>query len=293
MFKTKRINDYVLELDAGDVGNSGWTHKTLAMFDQHFDNDKFRKDLMEGGLKKAKDEGRPIFFGGDFFDVMQTRHDPRRARGGNGSEKAKYLNYICEEAVEFLTPYASNIFAWFMGNHETVVLKNSDFDIVRAIIEGLKYKTSHQIEQMNYTGYLVYKFNSKSSNRGKRKIWVHHGYGGNAPATKGVLNVGRRAAAYPCADILVTGHTHECWAMPHAQEMLSNKGIVQKRVQWHVQIPSMKDETKNKKGIGWGIEKGFNPQVNGFAWLKFERVPKKNEVLVVATQPELELEYVR
>lgn len=294
MFKTKRISDYVIELDVGKVGKSGWQHKTLAMFDQHFDSDKCRKDLFEGGLKKAVEDKAPVIFGGDMFDIMQTRHDPRRARGGNGSEQDRYLNYITDECYEFLKPYAKHIIAWFMGNHETVILKNSDYDIVNAVIYRLADATGYKIPQMGYSGYVMYKFNcSGSSHNGKQKVWIHHGYGGNAPATKGVLNVGRRAAAYPSADMLVTGHTHECWAMPHPQEILGERGAVRKRVQWHIQIPSLKDETKNKSGSGWGVEKGFKPQVNGYAWLKFERIPVKNRVHIVATQPELELEYIR
>ncbi len=294
MFKTRRINDYVIELDAGKVGKSGWQHKTLAMFDQHFDSDKFRKDLMEDGLKKAVKLERPVFFGGDMLDIMQTRHDPRRARGTNNSDQFKYLNYICDEAVEFLTPYAQQIFAWFMGNHETVVLKNSDVDVISLIITRLKDVTGCHIEQMGYSGYVIYKFDTgKTSQRRNPRMWVHHGYGGNAPATKGVLNVGRRAAAYPDADVLVTGHTHECWAMPFTQERMSERGEMYKNVQWHVQVPSLKDESKKKTGSGWGIEKGFSPQVNGFAWITYERVPCRGKALVVATQPELELEYVR
>jgi hypothetical protein len=291
MFKTERINEYVLQLDAGKIGAVGWQHKTLAMFDQHFDSDKCRKDLFEGGLRAAKDGGHPILFGGDMLDVMQTRHDPRRKRGGNMSENMRYLNHIIDELAEFLLPYAENIIAWFDGNHETVVLKNCDIDLVEAVIGKLRDKTGYAINHMNYSGYIIYKMDSKSSRNPYPKVWVHHGYGGAAPATKGVNHVVYRAGAYPDADVFLTGHTHNCWAMPHAQEKLTEQGNVYKRVQWHAQIPSLKDETRKKKGSGWGIEKGFTPQVNGYGWVNFERVPCRGKAHVVPTQPTLVLEH--
>lgn len=293
MFKTRRISEYVAEIDTPKVGNAGWQYKILAMFDQHFDSDKCRKDLLEGGLKKAVKGGHPIIFGGDMLDVMQSRHDPRRSRGENLSNNAKYLNYITDECAEFLKPYAEYVIAWFMGNHETSVLRNNDYDIVHAIVRKLKDSTGAQIHQMNYSGYLLVNFNyGKRSNNGKRIIWVHHGYGGNAPVTKGTTHVIRRASAYPDADVLVTGHTHDCWTMPHAQETLTQMGVINKRIQWHLQVPSLKDETRKKKGAGWGVEKGFTPQANGYGWIVFERVVQSGKVNVVPVTPQLELEYV-
>lgn len=291
MFKTKRINEYVLELDCGKPGETGWQYKTLSLFDQHVDNDKHRKDLFECAMVDAKNNGHPIFFGGDCFDAMQSRNDPRRARGTNNDEKIKYINYLVDEATEYIQPYAAHIIAWFMGNHETAILRNLDFDLVAAVIGKLADRTGVKIEQMGYSGYLRYKWDIRSSNRGLSTIWVHHGYGGNAPVTKGTTHVIRRASAYPDADIIVTGHTHDCWAMPHAMERINDKGSVYKAIQWHVQIPSLKDETANKKGSGWAIEKGFTPQVNGYGWLKFERVKGKGKVNIVPAQPELVLEH--
>lgn len=292
MFKTNRINDYVLEIDGGKVGKVGWQHKTLAMFDQHRDSDHHRKDLFEKGLQDAKEGGHPAFFGGDLFDAMQSRNDPRRARGSSNDEKKKYINYLVDEVTEYVEPYAEVIVAWFMGNHETAVLRNLDFDLVSAVIGKLKDRTGYEIQQMGYSGYLVYAWQTRSSCRGNSVVWVHHGYGGNAPISKGTNHVGRRAAAYPDADIIVTGHTHECWSMPHAMERLTRGGNVYKQVQWHVQIPSLKDETRGKKGSGWAVEKGFTPQVNGYGWLKFERVAARSLINVVPTQPELVLENI-
>jgi|DEB0MinimDraft_3_1074331.scaffolds.fasta_scaffold00450_25 hypothetical protein len=291
MFKTERIDEYVLQLDAGKVGASGWEHKTLAMFDQHFDSDKCRKDLFEGGLRAAKDGGHPVLFGGDMMDVMQTRSDPRRSRGGNMSDNMRYLNNLIDELAEFLLPYTENIIAWFDGNHETAILKNCDLDLVEAVIGKLRDKTGYAINHMNYSGYILYRMKFSSSNYGSPKVWVHHGYGGNAQVTKGVNHVMYRASSYPDADVFLTGHTHNCWTMPHAQEKVSDGGKVYKRVQWHAQIPSLKDETKAKKGRGWGIEKGFTPQVNGYGWVNFQRVPCTNKQLVIPTQPTLVLEH--
>lgn len=290
MFKTERINEYVLQLDAGKVGATGWEHRTLAMFDQHFDSDKCRKDLFEGGLRVAKDGGHPILFGGDMMDVMQTRNDPRRSRGGNMSDNMRYLNNLIDELAEFLLPYAENIIAWFDGNHETAILKNCDLDLVEAVIGKLRDKTGYAINHMNYSGYILYGWKANSSMNGKSAVWVHHGYGGGR-LTRGVGRHMYHSASYPDADYYVTGHNHHCSIFPYAQERVTSQGEIYKRTQIHVQIPSLKDETKKKSGSGWGVMKDFEPQLNGYGWLKFRRVKASSKIKIVPHSPELVLEH--
>ena len=51
-----------------------------------------------------------------------------------------------------------------------------------------------------------------------------HGSGGTAPVTRGVIKTNRRSVVFPDADIFLSGHIHERWAMEIPRIRLTEQG---------------------------------------------------------------------
>jgi hypothetical protein len=85
--------------------------------------------------------------------------------------------------------------------------------------------------------------------------------------TKGTIQSQRQAVFLPDADIVISGHVHEQYTICHMQEKLHDNGDISLKEQWHVRIPTYKDEYKDGNK-GWHIETGKGPKPLGAWWLK-------------------------
>lgn len=95
----------------------------------------------------------------------------------------------------------------------------------------------------------------------------HHGYGGDAPVTKGTIQTNRMAVYLPDAHFVVTGHTHNEWQFPIARVRLNAQGNIYHDEQLHIKCPSYKDEYREGES-GWTIERGGPPKPIGAMWLR-------------------------
>jgi hypothetical protein len=95
-------------------------------------------------------------------------------------------------------------------------------------------------------------------------LHFHHGYGGAAPRSKGVLNADIDQKEWPDADIIVSGHTHQKWHLPVSVERINQYHAVSEGTVHHVKLGSYK---KLNRLAGWEVEKGFHqPRLGGW-WL--------------------------
>ena len=104
-------------------------------------------------------------------------------------------------------------------------------------------------------------------NRGTKRLAWHHGYGGDAPVTKGTIQTNRMSVYLPDANIVVTGHTHNKWIFPITRLRISGHGVTYIDEQIHVKIPGYKEEYVDGFS-GWHVERGAPPKPTGSAWLR-------------------------
>lgn len=244
--------------------------KFLFISDVHFDAVKCDRERLTRHLDQAKKDGAAVFVFGDWFDLMQGKYDPR----GNYSDlrpeykSITYLDDVIEDTVRFLDLYKGTIKFISRGNHETNIekrLHTSPLDRVAA----LHNNSGGDIVIGGYSGWLLVQMIRNEKSAASSKIHFHHGFGGNAPRSKGVLAVDLDQMQFPDADVIVRGHTHQKWHVPVVVDRITDYGNhYQSRVH-HLRTGSYK-KLGDRFG-GWATEKGFNTPTLGGWWLTMER----------------------
>lgn len=242
--------------------------------DVHFDNPKCNRDLFFRHMDKAKAEGALIIFNGDFFCMMEGRHDPRRSKKGVRPEynDENYVDLVVNDAFNQLLPYKDHLACFGYGNHETSVLKNLNTDLIGRLVHSLRREGS-KVQKGFYSGYIQVAFTTSYSTREnkvltKKTIGYHHGkYGG--VISKGVQGTMRHAAIMPDADIMLTGHTHDQWLMNQPRFKLNNQtGDVEQDNIWHLRTGTYKSEFVDM--MGWATEKIVTPKAMGMWRIEFD-----------------------
>lgn len=103
-----------------DSGDEPLKKIVYLLSDVHFDSVACDRGAVKRHLDKALNENALIIIGGDWFDAMQGKFDPRRNMDELRPEYRceKYYDVVVEDSAEFLKPYAKNIIAVTQGNHE-------------------------------------------------------------------------------------------------------------------------------------------------------------------------------
>lgn len=241
-----------------------WRQRYLLLADVHFDSPHCNRRLLRSLLTEAQAEGAGVFCFGDFYDAMQTREDKRSNKSDllPAYKSGDYINRLVDDAADFLLPYAPSIVFLSTGNHETAILKHLEVDILLLLAGRL------DVAKMGYAGFVRFLFSRTEGKSGntRRVLYFHHGAGGGGEVTKGVIQSQRRQAKV-VADIYVSGHIHESYALWTERTELSAAGTVQTPDLLHVCIPSMKQEYE--LAGGYHIEKDRPPKPIGAYWLEF------------------------
>ena len=245
--------------------------KVLLISDIHWDNPKCNRDLLKRHLDQAVALGADILFNGDTFCLMQGAYDPRKNKSDIRPEhnKANYLDAVVNDAVEWFSPYASNIKVIGYGNHETNILKRQETDVIDRFVFGLNSKNGTNVQVGGYGGWIVYTF-SRSEARTANvsyKIKYFHGSGGGGPVTKGTIQFNRMSTMVEGADMIWMGHVHEDHELSYTIERLSAQHKVHLKEILMVRTPTYKEEYNEGKG-GWHVERGAPPKALGGRWLE-------------------------
>ncbi len=169
-------------------------------------------------LENAKKSNDRILLNGDIFDMILIA-DRKRFRADvlhpRLVGKVDIINAAIEWGVEILGPYADLIDMVGCGNHETSIEKYHNIDVLKILVHELRKlrkDKNHTIHFGGYTGFVDYRFrmNDKEGvghGNGKRfVIYYHHGSGGSAPITKGMIDFARKG--WVQADVIWMGHKH-------------------------------------------------------------------------------------
>jgi len=239
----------------------------LYMADVHWDNPACRRDLLKRHLDQARARDAQVFVFGDLFCAMQGKYDKRAHKAGIRPEHNvdNYLDAIVDDAAAWWSPWAERVSLVSPGNHETSILRRNETDLTARFVETLRGHYGATTEAGTYQGW-IRNMTADKSYRQAIKTRYHHGHGGGGVVTKGTLWPQRRAAWWPDADIIVTGHIHEQWSFPVTRERLTSSGRIVTDTQLHLSLPTYKDE--QACGGGWAVEGGQPPKPLGAYWVR-------------------------
>lgn len=252
---------------------SGWEQTFLLTSDWHIDNPKCKRDLLFRHLDQAKEKNAGIFCFGDLFCAMQGVKDRRGSKSGLRREHLgdNYFDLLVSDTAEKLTPYKNHFTLLTTGNHETAILKHNEINLLDRLAFTLNNTgEKSDIKIGGYSGYVKFSFVHKTSKSKRFSVLLkyHHGSGGASPVTKGAIAQQRAAVLYPSADIIVSGHIHQLQNTIFEQEIVNNKGTIEKRRQVHLRSSTYKDAWGDGTK-GWEVEKGFGPSPLGGWWITF------------------------
>jgi hypothetical protein len=276
----------VYDIDITARRNQNWSQWVLLRSDAHHDNPKCNWELEERHLKEAQEKNAVIIDNGDLFCAMQGKYDRRSSKRDIRPEhmQGDYLDSLVSTACDFYRPYARNIGILGQGNHETAIQKNHETCLTTRLVERINALEGTRIYNGGYTGFIRFRlFDKNGSLYATKNLWRHHGYGGDAPVTKGVIQTNRISVYCPDAHICITGHSHNEWYFPITRLRLGERGRVFHDEQLHIKIPTYKDEYGDGSHGGWAIERGMPPKPVGAVWLRFFYVFATNEFRYEAT----------
>jgi hypothetical protein len=283
---TEALGANVVKLNFPDI-RAGWEQFVLLSSDRHHDNLHTNQALERKHLEKAKALGAPILDAGDLHCAMQGKYDPRKSYDALRPEYKRddYLDALVEEAGAFYSPYSDNWVLMARGNHETSQLSRNGTDLTaRTVKELKKINPGSPVQAGGYGGWVVFQFAIRGTVRQSLRLKYYHGTGGDAPSTRGVLDINRMAVFLPDADIVHLGHSHSPMTVPIARERLTQGGRIEHDLSWWVRTPSYKNEYGDGAG-GWSVEKGHPPKPLGCVWLRFyldgDRVRVRAELDVI------------
>jgi len=250
--------------------SSGDTIPLMLSSDWHFDSVKCDRNLLTRHLTRANQDGAVVLVAGDVFDAMQGRFDPRKSYTNLREEYkvADYYDAIADDAAVFLSQFNRCKFILAMGNHETAVLKNASTHLINTTAKELRHRG---IEAFNagYYGWLhILSKDEHGKGRAKQRIYWHHGHGGNAPVTRGVISTNRQAVFLRNADIVLNGHNHQQYHVTIKEYGLTIRGQEYTSVVHYLRTPGYKmSGLENGDEMGYDIEKHPEPLPRGSAFV--------------------------
>jgi hypothetical protein len=242
--------------------------------------------LLYDMLERAKTDGMRVFGFGDLFDaIFPTDNRRRSATTMKQSQTDGPINEIMNAAEEFFAPYADVIDFLSYGNHETTVLKWSNFDPVQDLHSRLsRHRTLESpILRGRYSGFLLLRFTrEKQPKNGVQRVVMYydHGRGGNPEVTKGTISLERMYTEH-VADVYFMGHIHKAVIDPsRTTSFVDGNNRQQRRPKYGVVNPSLtvsqadgRDPSDNKTPLtrDYGEEAAWTSQTQGYTIMEVRK----------------------
>lgn len=268
----------------------------LLMSDLHIGAASCDKELIASELQWARDNKARVAIAGDVFDLLLPKDHKRfnpTVLDPLIRNTDSVLNATLNMGVKILKPYADLIDLIGCGNHETSITKYHATDIIALLCERLS-TPKHQVQHGGYTGAWVNTYSRPSGGdgggTGSFVIRYHHGMGGAAPVTKGLIDFARFSSWMRDADVIWFGHKHNRTLAHVRESRIPRQGSdFELRDVFHVQTSSYDTDqhpqfdSEGTYTTNWGTEKGFAPQGRGGAklWVSIESKSAKPRIEVV------------
>lgn len=245
--------------------HGGWEGYVYLFSDVHIDSMYCDRDSFFEHMNSAKRDNAVILFGGDLFDGMNGRYDPRRSVGELRPEYKvdNYFDVVVKDTAELLKNYAERIALIGQGNHELAVLKHSNTNLADRLVYLLRTEYNSNVVCGGYRGWVRLMFVCDTGEPSGSILirYAHSAGGNNAPVTRGVIETNRQAVYLPDANIVWNGHNHQGWLVAIPRERISQKGSVYTDIAWYVRTPGYKKELLND--IGFEAQRGIPPSPIG------------------------------
>lgn len=215
-------NVHVIEWEPVAATDGDLVARVLCRSDVHHDHKSQDREMELRHLEQAKACNAPILGNGDQFDVMQSRHDPRREVMGVRAEIAElmsegtdtevppssipYVDALVAESANFLRPYRKQLVMFGRGNHDQSAVNHLGTDPVERLVQELR-RDGGDVIAGGYSGWVQMRFQVGGTYLGVT-LYHYHGHGGGAPVTGGAIDLYRQAA-HVDADIVWIGHKHQ------------------------------------------------------------------------------------
>lgn len=250
--------------------------------DLHFDSPHHDRKALIADLDRAKKRNARIFLGGDLGCFIFARDKRFTAAHAKDRKIDAVVDESVREGIEILGPYADNIDFMALGNHETTVLKYLGSDItnrIRIELERLK-KKRESIIYGGYSGYIRIRFKGGEGTNEHRAggsdiIYYHHGAGGSAPVTRGMIDLYRVRAAN-VADVYWLGHKHtDASDIPRVRYLDNMGNIRAKKVlafftAGYEGLETGQSYDQSGYELNWPEETFYAPQSQGCVFLTYE-----------------------
>lgn len=251
----------------------------LIVSDIHFDSLNCDHDSLKAHFDQIQKMNGKILIIGDIFDVMGTWKDPRsRPNEINPAYIQKgraYLDLVVEDCFEFLKPYKDNILIISEGNHESNIRRRHDTDVLDRLIFLLNTLPGSEVHKGKYSGWVKFSLNRNDKLYSSFMVAYHHGGGGNAKRSKGILYSQLDTMEYPDANLIVSGHDHN---------KIYDPSNVRRRIDirtgktYHDTVHWIKTGSYKRSSDtdGWEVQKKFTPKKLGgwFVELEHKRLRK-------------------
>lgn len=219
-----------LTIDQRD--NEDWNWLLIAG-DTHLGEKAADVPCLKRDLARARELGARILMPGDVLGMIIPK-DPRYKPAGVVPQiqgRDDLVNACLEYVLPILEPYADLFDMLSMGNHEASFVRHHSTDIIGLLVSELRANGSDRPVHGGYSGYLQYQIRLGGKERSGGKlydIWYHHGSGGDAPVTKGMIDANRVRTQW-IADLYVMGHNHYRNADPDQHVRLTTRGKLEVR----------------------------------------------------------------
>jgi hypothetical protein len=263
--------------------------KILALFsDLHLEANDTDQDQLKKDLEEAAGLDARILINGDLVDMILPSDQKRHTASRDISHRDDKLNEITQVAYEMLLPVVDYIDVIGAGNHEAAVAKYHHFDIIGALVVMLnmqRSKTLPPIHRAGYQGYIRYMLHPEDepARTTAFTIYHHHGSGGSAPVTKGMIDFNRIIYSHD-ADLWWMGHKHQGIQDPYImRDRLNQRGKYEIRRGQAVQTPGYKRprQIHDYKKTGCVVdysEQFYGLQARGYAQVHL-RISNKTRVV--------------
>lgn len=250
--------------------------------DEHYDNAHCDRALYHKHMGIAKTENMPVVKNGDWFCAMQGKWDKRKSEDAMRDEYrgGKYLDKLVSVGAEHLEQYKDQIAVFGLGNHETSILQHHETDLTERLIDKLRAMGS-PVQKGRYTTWVRIRFWFNSKCYVTKNMFMHHGFGGGGPVTRGTIDTARLAIYIPDADVVTMGHVHHDYEMPIERFRLTSNGKPYCDTQLHIRTAGYKDEVSC--GKGWAVERGMAPRPKGARRLRFEVLNGSDKTIGVSS----------
>ncbi len=245
-----------------------WTERELTLLfisDLHLGSSGINEARIKGELDEAVERGARILIGGDILDAIWIS-DPRYLKTGLhpvAISRQDEINAVLEFWVGFMGKYAQNIDFIGMGNHESALLEKRGLDLNRLLATSIGLDPERVCG--GYWCVISYRIKPKTTNYTRElSIFYHHGSGGGAPITRGMIEVSRTKMFVEGADIIWHGHTHDRWVAPYSVLRLENGGYPKFSEVIVIRTGGYRYWGSNP----WENRRGHSPKAHGGVFLK-------------------------